>query len=76
MDALHSCAEPAVGHRLNDTFLEVVSPVTAGTTAGRLLEKRGVDGGYMIILQTDSVVANAFQTFGDRAVKLTRLLRG
>jgi len=35
------------------TFLEVVSPKAEGTTAGRLLEKRGGDGGYMVILQTD-----------------------
>jgi hypothetical protein len=36
---------------VGDTFLEVVSPAQAGTTAGRLLEKRGGDGGYMVILQ-------------------------
>jgi hypothetical protein len=36
---------------LGDTFLEVVSPVRAGTTAGRYLEKRGGDGGYMAIFQ-------------------------
>jgi hypothetical protein len=35
------------------TFLEVVSPKTEGTTAGRLLDKRGGDGGYMVIMQTD-----------------------
>lgn len=38
---------------LGDTFLEVVSPTQAGTTAGRLLEKRGGDGGYMVIAQVD-----------------------
>jgi len=37
------------------TFLEVVSPKTQGTTAGRLLDKRGGDGGYMVILQTDKL---------------------
>jgi hypothetical protein len=31
--------------------IEVVSPTKEGTTAGRLLDKRG-DGGYMIIMQT------------------------
>ena len=31
--------------------IEVVSPTKPGTTAGRLLEKRG-DGGYMLIMQT------------------------
>lgn len=33
-------------------MIEVVSPFKDGTTAGRLLGKRG-DGGYMIIMQTD-----------------------
>jgi hypothetical protein len=36
---------------LGDTFLEVVSPVRPNTTAGRYLERRGGDGGYMVILQ-------------------------
>jgi hypothetical protein len=40
---------------IGDTFLEVVSPKEAGTTAGRLLEKRGGDGGYMVILQVDDL---------------------
>ena len=40
---------------IGDTFLEVVSPKVAGTTAGRLLEKRGGDGGYMVILQVDDL---------------------
>jgi catechol 2,3-dioxygenase-like lactoylglutathione lyase family enzyme len=40
---------------IGDTFLEVVSPTVAGTTAGRLLEKRGGDGGYMVILQVDDL---------------------
>jgi hypothetical protein len=40
---------------IGDTFLEVVSPKEPGTTAGRLLEKRGGDGGYMVILQVDDL---------------------
>ena len=36
---------------VGDTFIEVVSPVTANTTAGRYLERRGGDGGYMAIFQ-------------------------
>jgi catechol 2,3-dioxygenase-like lactoylglutathione lyase family enzyme len=40
---------------IGDTFLEVVSPKVAGTTAGRLLEKRRGDGGYMVILQVDDL---------------------
>ena len=37
---------------IGDTFLEVVSPAKEGTTAGRYLERRGGDGGYMLIFQT------------------------
>jgi hypothetical protein len=37
---------------IGDTFLEIVSPAAEGTTAERLLEKRGGDGGYMTIFQT------------------------
>lgn len=56
-------ADPGVGKfglvnavwPVGDTFLEVVSPKQAGTTAGRLLEKRGGDGGYMVILQVDDM---------------------
>jgi len=40
---------------IGDTFLEVVSPRQEGTTAGRLLEKRGGDGGYMAIFQVDDI---------------------
>jgi hypothetical protein len=55
--------DPAVGKYglrnavfpVGDTFLEVVSPKQPGTTAGRLLEKRGGDGGYMVILQVDDM---------------------
>jgi glyoxalase-like protein len=39
---------------LGDSFLEVVSPERAGTTAGRLLERRGGDGGYMVIVQSQA----------------------
>ena len=58
-------ADPGVGkyglHNgvwpIGDTFLEVVSPKTDGTTAGRLLDKRGGDGGYMAIFQCDDLAA-------------------
>jgi hypothetical protein len=40
---------------IGTSFLEVVSPVREGTTAGRLLDKRGGDGGYMVIVQTDDL---------------------
>ena len=42
---------------VGDTFLEVVSPVEDGTTAGRWLERRGGDAGYMVIVQCDDVEA-------------------
>ena len=40
---------------VGETFLEVVSPKAEGTTAGRLIEKRGGDGGYMVILQVHDI---------------------
>ncbi len=43
---------------VGETFLEVVSPVREGTTAGRLLDKRRGDGGYMVILQTANLRAD------------------
>jgi len=36
---------------VGDTFVEVVAPVRPDTTAGRYLERRGGDGGYMAIFQ-------------------------
>jgi len=39
---------------IGDTFLEIVAPTQADTTAGRLLERMGGDGGYMILVQTDT----------------------
>ncbi len=42
---------------VGETFLEVVSPKQPGTTAGRLLEKRGGDGGYMAIFQVRDIGA-------------------
>jgi len=53
-------ADPGVGKyglqnqvwAVGDTFLEVVSPTRPGTTAGRLIDKRAGDGGYMAIFQT------------------------
>lgn len=41
----------AVGQR----FVEIVSPTEEGTTAGRLLERRSGDGGYMVIFQVDDL---------------------
>lgn len=58
-------ADPGVGHfglrnavfALGDTFLEVVSPVQPGTAAGRLLDRRGGDCGYMLMFQVDDLAA-------------------
>ena len=40
---------------VGDTFLEVVSPVQEETTAGRYLDRRNGNGGYMVIVQTDDL---------------------
>jgi hypothetical protein len=42
---------------IGDGFLEVVSPVQPDTTAGRWLDRRGGDAGYMAIFQTDDLAA-------------------
>jgi len=36
---------------IGGNFLEIVAPNKPGTSAGRYLERRGGDGGYMVILQ-------------------------
>jgi hypothetical protein len=43
---------------IGDTFLEVVSPFQSNTTAGRYLDRRGGDGGYMLLVQTDDLDAD------------------
>ena len=56
--------DPGVAHfglvnavmALGDTFLEVVTPVTATAPATRFLERRG-EGGYMVILQLSDLEA-------------------
>jgi hypothetical protein len=50
---LHNAVIP-----IGDTFLEVVSPTREGTTAGRLLERRHGDGGYMVLLQSEDLQAD------------------
>jgi len=42
---------------IGDQFLEVVSPIQEGTTAGRLLEKLGGDSGYMALYEVDDLDA-------------------
>ncbi len=50
---------------IGDTFLEVVSPTQPDASAARYLERRGGDGGYMVLFQSKSLA-------DDRA-RLTRL---
>lgn len=38
---------------IGDQFLEVVAPTQPNTAGGRYLERRGGDGGYMVITQCD-----------------------
>lgn len=38
---------------VGNQFVEVVSPIEAGTAGGRQLERLGGDGGYMVICHTD-----------------------
>lgn len=40
---------------IGNNFLEVVSPLEEGTTGGRFLDRRGGDGGYMVIMQTSDI---------------------
>ena len=57
--------DPGVGHfglhnallPVNGNLLEVVAPTRAGTTAGRYLDRRGGDGGYMLLFQCDDASA-------------------
>lgn len=42
---------------LGDTFVEVVSPLADGTAAGRQLDRRGGDGGYMVMFELDDIAA-------------------
>ncbi len=58
-------ADPGVEHfglrnavfALGDTFLEVVSPIRPDTSAGRLIERRGGDCGYMLMFQVEDLAA-------------------
>jgi Glyoxalase-like domain len=58
-------SDPGVGYfglrnavfALGDTFIEIVSPVRDGTAAGRLLDRRGGDSGYMVMVQVDDLPA-------------------
>jgi hypothetical protein len=44
-------------YAIGDTFLEIVSPTNGDTAAGRLLERRGGDTGYMAMFQVPDLSA-------------------
>ncbi len=44
---------------VDTNFIEVVAPITENTAAARYLDRRGGNGGYMIITQADSAVVQA-----------------
>src|SRR5690242_2523675 len=54
---------------VGEHFLEVVSPAKEGTSAGRYLERRGGDGGYMVIFQTHDL-AKRRRHFGAGSVRV------
>jgi hypothetical protein len=49
---------------VGNNFLEVVAPFRENTAAGRYLERRGGDGGYMVIMQTGDVAAARDRVLG------------
>jgi hypothetical protein len=53
---------------IGQDFLEVVAPTQEGTAAGRYIERRGGDGGYIVILQCDDADRRRahYQTLGVR----------
>jgi hypothetical protein len=51
---------------IGSNFLEVVAPIKDGTAAGRHIARRGGDGGYMVICQTES--RDSQRAFRERAV--------
>jgi hypothetical protein len=54
---------------VGEHFLEVVSPAKEGTSAGRYLERRQGDGGYMVIFQTHDLTQRRLR-FADLGVRI------
>ena len=54
---------------IGDTYLEVVSPKEENTAAGRMLARRGGDGGYMVIFQTGDL-AEAREHVGALGIRI------
>jgi len=50
-------------------IIEVCSPFEPGTTAGRLLDRRG-DGGYMIIMQTIDALSRRTHIESEKLAKV------
>ena len=52
-------------------FLEIVSPTQEGTSAGRYIQRRKGDGGYMVILQVPDAIKERerIAALGVRAVE-------
>ena len=62
---INSCyVDPGVGKfglennlmPIGRNFLEVVAPIQENTAGGRYLDKRGGDGGYMVIAQVENLI--------------------
>lgn len=56
-------------------FLEIVSPREAGTSAERYIERRGGDGGYMVILNCDDAPAARARAAGHGVREIFRIDR-
>lgn len=54
---------------IGNSFIEVVAPFEDGTAGGRYLQRRGGDGGYMVILQTGDIAADR-QRVADLGIRL------
>lgn len=54
---------------VGDQLLEVVSPTEPGTAAGRQLDKRGGDSGYMVMLEVDDL-APLRRRFDDQGARI------
>lgn len=54
---------------VGDGFLEVLTPTRAASSGERFLERRGGDGGYMVILQVENLDAER-ERLGDLGVRV------
>jgi hypothetical protein len=64
-----STIQASGGSAAGDTFVEVVTPVQPDTTAGRYLDSRGGDSGYMAIFQMPEL-SQARQRVADAGVRM------